>query len=889
MIRWFLRFLGLWPKKSEEQYIENNCFAFADVLESHSNSYISHQDYLSIRDQWKSTYQKIQHMRIPKRHKYYFQSQSFLNTYQHLDDVVEKLNEKFITDEIKRCDALLSNIAGKSLDMQQRRVVVTDENRNLVIAGAGSGKTLTIVGKVKYLCEQKGIKPEDILLIAFTNKSADEMTERLNRLGIPVRAKTFHKFGLETIVAKTRAKPDVLQDGKLEGFIQSCLNKKLSKNNVIAKNLIEYFAYYFHVPSQIEQFSSMGEMYEHEKGQDLETIRGKYRKGALLREAAEKGDPLVSLQGETVKSRQEVAIANFLFLNGIEYQYEPEYPHVTPTAQHGSYHPDFFLPEYGIYIEHFGIDKNGRTPQYSEIEEEKYLADMGWKRKTHEEFGTILVETYSYYESEGRLLEELDRQLKLLNVVYKEPDYLDIFNALYPSMSEKYFPDFIKLCCTFITLLKSNGYQIGNLRSAVEKSIKDKSPFFVRRTVLFSSIIIPIISAYNDFLEEQNKIDFADMINHATRIICDNNYHPHSYKWVIVDEYQDISVARYKLIHALLNRTGAKLLCVGDDWQSIYRFAGSDISLFTQFEEYFGYSKIMKIEKTYRNSQELIDAAGAFVMKNPAQIPKALRSEKKLSHPLTFMHYQVNPTFILVKTLRKIISTNGDNSSIMLLGRTKNDLSFIENASDLFAIKEHHGQTYVIFHEHPKQKIFFLTVHKAKGLEADNVIVLNFRNDTLGFPNKIVDDPLLELVLTKGDSFMYAEERRLFYVAITRTKNRTFILTDKGTPSEFFKDFEPSQSVFVYTPKALQSEPPKCPRCKTGELTIRENRHTGTKFVGCSYFPQCDYTAKDTSIVINPKPCPICGGFIIKKKSQFGEFYGCINYPYCKFKREIPQ
>ena len=688
MILWLLRLLGLWPKKDEEEFVYTACFEFRNELTSRSNDYVTHREFIHIKEQWKDTYYKIQKLHIPKRHKYYVNAQDFLRTYQQLDEVVDDQNEKFITKESQRCNALLSDIGGKSLDPQQRRVVVTDEDRNLVIAGAGSGKTLTIVGKAKYLCEQKNVKPEDILLIAFTNKSADEMTERLKRLGVPIQAKTFHKLGMDTIVSKTKVKPNVLEEGKLNEFVQSFFNKRLAHNNTLVKYLIEYFAYYFQVPSKIDQFSSLGELYEHEKGQDLETIRGKYRKASLLKETAENESPLKSIKGEIVKSRQEVSIANFLFLNGIDYQYETEYPYVQPDANYGLYHPDFFLPEYNIYIEHFGIDKNGRTPQYTKIEEEKYLAGIEWKRATHRKYKTTLVETYSYYESEGRLLEELERKLKLLKVEFREPDYLDIFNTIYPSLSEKYFPAFIKLCCTFITLFKSNGYQIRNLKQTVEKGIQNKSPFFVRRTILFSGIIAPILAEYDNYLQEKQKIDFADMINHATEIIQDISYLPHPYRWVIVDEFQDISVARYNLIHALIERTGAKLLCVGDDWQSIYRFAGSDISLFTRFEDYFGFSKVMKIEKTYRNSQELIDAAGKFVMQNPAQISKHLTSAKSLSHPITFMQYQGSPLPMLVKTLRKIIAGDTAESSIMLLGRTRKDLSFIKEATDFFTVKE---------------------------------------------------------------------------------------------------------------------------------------------------------------------------------------------------------
>lgn len=880
MLRLIQKLLGLWPKKKEEETAQA-CIAHFDTLfTSLYGRYITHNEAQTFKEELKKLCGKVKKLHIPKRHPLHKKIQHITDYYNRFQEVISEHNQAYVANELQRCDTLLSDIDGKSLDAQQRQAVVTDADRNLVLAGAGSGKTLTIAGKVKYLCQEKSIKPEDILLIAFTRKSAGEMTERISKkLGLPVQATTFHKLGLDIITAHTGERPDV-QDN-LSQFVQDYFENTLLTNPLTVKLLIEYFAYYLHVPADVQDYDSLGELYEHEKGQDLETLNSKYERMAYVQQAAvEHGVAHTTIQREEVKSAEEVSIANFLFLHGVKYEYERLYPYKQEDGTRKPYRPDFYLPEYDIYLEHFGIDSNGRTPWLSEMEEKKYLEGMRWKREFHKVHGTKLIETYSYYSSDGRLLEKLEELLRNNGVQFKEPDFLDIFNTIYANKGEKYFSEFIKLCCTFITLFKSNGYDIRDLAGLRYKNKKRLNPFYIRRTYLFKNIIKPIITAYNEDLQSHNAVDFSDMINEATKIVSAAGSPLRVYKWIIVDEYQDISVERFRLIDALLKQTGAKLLCVGDDWQSIYRFAGSDISLFTQFEQYFGPSEIMRIEQTYRNSQQLIDIAGSFIMQNPLQMKKSLRSGKQMDYPITFMCYSLDPIKRLTESIDKCIEHFGTNASIMLLGRTQYDIMEMVQGAEEFIIK---SADKIIYRRSPDTPIFFLTVHKAKGLEADNVILLNFRNETLGFPNKIADDPLLELVLTKGDDFDYAEERRLLYVALTRTRNRTFVLVDNKKPSEFFREFPLSKSVYIQSASNAEKvrTPTNCPHCKTGKLVIRQNEITHEQFLGCSNYPQCNYTVSDITVLEKAHHCPKCGGFLVKRHSSHGDFYGCSNYPLC--------
>lgn len=881
----FQKILSLfWPKLSEED--ENNIKSKIETFDLAVNQmegcYISLKDISEFNDKWKPTYTEILSTRISKKSSVYPATQKFFQDFNHLNDTFVGMNATFLDLRSKQLDILLSDIDGKSLDKQQRNVVLSDEQRTLVLAGAGSGKTLTISGKVKYLCQECHVVPEDILLIAFTKKSAEEMTERiLGRLGISVEATTFHKLGLDIITASDGKRPDV-QDNLLD-FVRSYFENDLVKNPKSVRNLIEFFANYLYIPADMEQFDSLGALYEHEKTADFKTLRSKYNQSQWVERTADERKKIRrTLNDEQVKSMEEVMIANYLFLNGVNYEYERLYPFESDDPKRKAYRPDFYLPDYDIYIEHFGITKDERVPWLSKIEEKKYLEEMSWKREFHKANGTTLLETYSYLSSEGILQEYLEDLLKKHGVKFHEPDFRDIFEKVYEKQSDRYFLDFINLCCTFITLFKSKGYKTENLNSLNSSAGLFQKSFFQKRTELFKQILQPILFAYEENLRKNKAVDFADMINHATELVK-NGFQVHPYKYVIVDEYQDISFARHQLVKAILDQTEAKLLCVGDDWQSIYRFAGSDITLFTRFQDYFGSSAIFRLEQTYRNAQQLIDEAGRFVMKNPDQMSKKLKSPKNLERPITFVCYDASPVYELCNILNEIISEFGPQASIMLLGRTNSDRELISDAN-FFKIGKNDSIRYNLSPETP---ISFMTVHKAKGLEADNVVLLNFQNKTLGFPNKITDDPVLQLVLTAPEQYPYAEERRLLYVAITRTRNRIFILTDSNCPSEFFDEFKQSASVKVISTANKAVDQVNCPRCKTGVLL--QKRVSNNYFVGCSNYPKCDYTVRDTSILTDKRICPECGGFLIRRKGKFGLFYGCTNYPFCEYTEQTEQ
>lgn len=299
---------------------------------------------------------------------------AFLLRYSKINNFIDEFNSYWISVELAKNDSLLSDIDNKSLDEQQRLAVVFDDVNNLVVAGAGSGKTLTIAGKVKYLVESRGYKPEEILLISFTSKSAQEMKERITgKLGIDVDVKTFHKLGLDIIAKKHKKKPDVSEDAS--ELVHEYFREEIIKNPEKVDALVSFLSYYLKIPADIGKYQSLGAYIEENSDFDNETLREKYNEKREKDYIEEIMENHVTVKQEKVKSMEEAMIANFLFLNGVEYEYEREYEINTADEVHRVYKPDFYLPDYGIYIEHYGLNKDGRAPWLTPFKEEQYVSD----------------------------------------------------------------------------------------------------------------------------------------------------------------------------------------------------------------------------------------------------------------------------------------------------------------------------------------------------------------------------------------------------------------------------------------------------------------------------------------------------------------------------------
>lgn len=528
----------------------------------------------------------------------------------------QKHNKKYIKEKLKTEKEYFDEMYKKidetiKLDENQRKIILTDEDHIMVIAGAGSGKTTTITAKVNYLIEKQNIKDQEIVVITFTNKAVEELKERINKeFKHNIKIITFHKLGYEIIKDNTKQPPKI-NNNKSE-ILKNIIKNKIEQNPEIAIKLLKYF----------------------------------------------KKQPYVLTKSKKFMDNKQNIISK--------------------------------------------SDINQITEEYA----------------------------------------------------------------------------------TIISLLKANNKSIEELNKLKTKNKLETEIIKFSETVYIE---------YNKKLESQNQIDYDDMINKATEIINQSSQLSEKYKTIIIDEYQDISECRYKLIKTLSEKMNSKIMVVGDDWQCIYSFAASNINLFTQFKKNVPYCEILKIEHTYRNSQELINIAGKFIQKNSNQIKKTLISDKRLERPIKIINYKNEKIKQQTKQIIDyIIDKYGESKSILILGRYTND---IQKVIDNNEIKEENKQ--IIYKKHPKVKIDYLTVHSSKGLGYDNVILINGKNEKMGFPSKKQSNQIIEQLTIKEKNIKYPEERRLFYVALTRTKNEMIILAPKRNQSEFIKEIKKYKNVEI--------------------------------------------------------------------------------------------
>lgn len=691
---------------------------------------------------------------------------NFISDFGAINRLVKQHNEGIITFLLDTHKEFFDHCLKYPLDKQQRRSIVSGEENCLVVSSAGSGKTSSIVGKVKYLTEIKKINPQNILLISYTNKAAAELTERMGIAGL--RGYTFHKLALDIIGQTTGQKPSIYEntDALFVKIYHELLNDKKFK-----KSVIEYFIDYQTPEKEWEKRKN-------ERRQQLSEQKEVRLKATFP-----------DMDGKTVyvRSEQEQKICFALSSLSVKFRYEEPYEHPLVDEMHSQYKPDFsiYFEQGGetkrIYLEHFGVDEHGLVPiwfakdrgiTYEEANQ-KYNDGITWKKAAHEKFGTKLLTTSSADFHYSDIREKLKTLLEKADVSIQEKTDAELYDMVLPPNS-KHEKAFIRLVVTFVTLIKSSCKSVDEVLRQTKNAGDERSTFIIK------NIFQPVYKRYIEELANINQIDFTDAILQATDI-CRSS-HPVKYDYIIVDEFQDISVDRYNFLKVL--REGnppAKLYCVGDDWQSIYRFSGSDMALFNQFSDYFGQTEINKIETTYRFGEPLVSLSSQFIQRNEAQIKKNIHPfNPQVKTELQFCDYERRD---YCNVIGQLVASIPLDKSVFLLGRYSFDdyyLSFMYKS-----VKEGNRFFYII----GDRKIEFLTVHKSKGLEADYVIILQCNKDTYGFPSLVSDDPVLNYVLTKSDQYPYGEERRLFYVAITRAKVKTYILYDRRFPSVFVDEF----------------------------------------------------------------------------------------------------
>ena len=859
------------------------------------NQVVSFFDNLLASDMLKAYCQKncLDIQRIKTAIAYYHEIEDL----QRSPSFISKHNEDFLSRHLKAENTYLDDILKSvdpviKLDEEQRKVVLSDEDYTLVIAGAGAGKTTTVAAKVKYLVEKKGVKPEQILVISFTNKAVGELRDKINKsLKINCPVTTFHKTGYAILRKQDNEKRQVVDGGFMFNVINNYLKGNILEQPELVDKLILFFGSYFDAPYEGED---LNDFFNYLSKSDFTTLKGnmsEYTEEIIDKRTGK----CISIAHERMRSAQEVQIANFLYLNQIDYRYERPYEyHILKSRK--PYTPDFTITQGDkvAYLEHFGITEDGKNNRYNEEQLSRYKQEINDKVKLHKKHNTDLIYTFSGYSDGRSLLEHLRENLQKHGFTLIPRDSKEVFEKIVNTEENKYIMKLVKLVCTFIQNFKTNGFSIDDFSRFERKSTNE-------RTKLFLSICQQCFLEYSKRLKEKNAVDFEDMINDSVRILNEQQRigAELDFKYIIVDEYQDISRQRFDLTKELSKICKAKIIAVGDDWQSIYAYAGSDITLFTHFRQTMGYGLELKITKTYRNAQEVIDIAGGFIQKNQSQLRKELISPKHIEQPIVIESYSENVDrkqtagkggryYMIGEKVEGIVEKillENPKSSILLLGRYGFDAFHLSHSGKFVYNEKTGGVTSTKF---PNVVLDFMTVHRAKGLGYDNVIIINARNEVYGFPSQVQDDPVLKYVVRDDHSIEYAEERRLFYVALTRTKNRVYLIVPQERPSSFVLELIDDYLQVVLhgdidrNENKDNKEIKKCPICGY-PLQLRYKQNYGLKLWMCTNEPElCDFMTNDLSGgQLSIIKCDQCrDGYLIVKpgKGDRPPFLGCTNY-----------
>jgi DNA helicase-4 len=724
------------------------------------------------------------------------------------------VNEQHTVREPAENKDLLDHVESKPLTEEQARAVVCFDNRVQLVASAGSGKTSTMVAKAAYAIHRGFVAPERIVLLAFNASAAGELEERAKRSfkalgmsGISVAAKTFHSLGVHIIGQATGRKPRVPHWASEHGDGL----RKLSELIDVLKD-------------GSKTFRTQWDLFRLVFGRDTSGF-GKTAKESEWDSAKRRGG-IRTLRGELVKSIEESVIANWLFYNGVEYAYERNYEFDTATSDHSQYRPDFYYPTVKLYHEHYALNKKGEPP----AEFRNYLDGVKWKRAEHQRHGTECIETTSYQLWTGDLFKHLTRELKNRGVRFDpNPDRPLPENGKAPMEHA----DLVELMRCFISHAKSNGLT----QEALAHRLSKMPPHTFRyRHQLFLQLAAKVREAWEAALVASDGIDFEDMLIEAAEHVEQGRYRS-PFDLVLADEFQDASWARARLCLALVREPGRHLFAVGDDWQSINRFAGADVSVMTGFQDWCGQGKVLRLEQTFRCPQRLCDASSHFVSKNPAQIRKHVRSETP-EHGAVLQAFQVPRRDQIKDAIQAhLMNLHADlvnntappgrdgKVSVFVLGRYKADEQFVP--------------------EHWRKKlgdrldVKFTTMHRSKGAEADYVVLPGMVHR--GFPNLRSEDPVLSLAMPGGDSFYLAEERRLFYVALTRARRSVAMFTVQGQTSVFLDELVDDRLVVITDTDGEPIRQRRCPVCKRGMLVERTGRYG--PFFGCTNYPNCRHTS----------------------------------------------
>ena len=685
-----------------------------------------------------------------------------------------------------------------ALNEKQREAVVSDDKRLLVLAGAGSGKTKTLLQKIIYLIEEKGISPSSILAITFTKNAANEMIDRLilsaDRNGIyeqimsnkglskaqkdkerlnyvrrykwinGLTVRTFHSFCYSILrnhgVNEFDNKFKIIGDEKKDE--EDDLSRLIAPETVFEvthKLVIE----------QCEDIEYLLKLKRYLLDYQVDKIH--LSKSEILH-LPKDGKYFTTLDGTKVRSKSEQFIADWLYRHSIKYEYEPllyisDFP----------FKPDFYIPAADLYIEHV----SSKSASLKDKEEQFRKGNL------------LLVKTYESMTRDSALFNHtLDNIIRnRLPANYHKIvtlNFMEEFNGYHEEVK-----DFVTQVIRITDMVKVENKDILKVG---DKASKDPH----ERVRTFYELALPIIKKYLEYCTNRSYLDFNDLISRSTALF--HNYkdiaklYRKKYEYILVDEFQDVNSLQVELIKLLLTPQ-TQLFCVGDDWQSIYGFRGSNVSYIVDFEKYFSKAKTITLNLNYRSTQNIVGASNEVISNNKYKIDKELQASKKSEHKIVVfagIDDEENIRFCVEK-VRELLTE----------GLKNDDILFLYRRSKMFS---------PYFFQFRKEGIFvqYKTIHAAKGLESKIVFIIGLTEGYGGFPDIWMEDRIFQVIKKANHDLLLEEERRLFYVAITRAKDKLFLITEKGNESSFLKEI--SETYTVKTSVQLKSPVEKVVTCK---------------------------------------------------------------------------
>lgn len=732
--------------------------------------YRTYQKYM--RNKTKTTFLKS--LSLPPSHKFdrlagstlVRELQSISDKCERLKEFVLSYNAGYIAETVKRNVEFFTPL---NLNDRQVEAIIKDDCHNLVIAPAGSGKTRVLTARIAFLT-RVGADPKRILALAYGKKAAEEMRQRLQRdFHIPgVDIRTFHSYARELSNNYSPGfRSGVADQDEQREFIKSTIKNLVEKDGYYATLALNYAVACNTFEPDPNDFPDPREYYEFMKTQRYTTLNGK-----------------------PVKSIAERDIGNFLFLNSVEFKYgsEATVAWAPRDPRYRDYQPDFVLPCYDdLCIEHWALGRDESVPAWfsptGSVSEasKKYLASMRWKKDLFAFANRDLIETFNYQWYEGTLYDELKAKLLERKVVLKERSQDEVLAKLKEIMPRReYLLDGI---VSFINNAKNNALTIEEIHNIIRE--RKWTP----RQRLLATLAIPVWKMYEGWLVASNKLDFNDMVILAVEALRQRKNgieeKPH---YILIDEYQDITNSQVELIKLLKGTDeSTSLFCVGDDWQSIFSFAGADVDNILFFERNFPSPETTLLKINYRCPKNIVALSNFAISFNRSIRRKEVVASSDKVIPLEYIQMPID-------------------------SRMQYDEWEIERARQILiaiARQREPGETVLVMSRNNRRKhaletkcadlanypISFLSIHGAKGKEADYVLLLGCIRGKTGFPSEFVNGNEIDIARcgtsTHDSNDKLEEERRLLYVAITRCKKKLYIFSSDKSKSRFISEIEP--------------------------------------------------------------------------------------------------